>query len=113
MSEQNLLQLYGLVQNPFDVNYRKPLRPLQEESHLALYAKVEGFGVQQDSITSWVNQNRNVDGPTFILVHGPKGSGRTSVVNYIAYLFRHAEMKVDTISVKVEDHYNQSILKVR
>ena len=108
MSQEKLLQLYGLKHHPFAPELRKELCPESDEE-LAFFAEVEGFGEQIELIHNWFKNAENLVQPARILVYGPEGSGRSSVVNYIAYLFLkakkfEAEQPSLIIKVLVEDH---------
>jgi hypothetical protein len=107
MSENKLLQRYKLKRNPFAPELQRELCP-QCEEELSLYAKVEGFGQQVQHIQNWFARPENLAEPAFILVCGPEGSGRSSVVNYIIYCFGQAKRlnadKVSPITVPIKNH---------
>lgn len=79
-----------MTKNPLDPKLTKELCPLTQEDLEFLYAKVDGFG-QQASMLDKNLFNPQIPGQNNrILVCGPKGSGRRSVVNYIIWRFCEA-----------------------
>jgi hypothetical protein len=86
-SEEALLKVYGLTSNPFAGPWRGPLSPRAPDED-RYYARVEGFGRELPEIQSWSKRAENVDADSrpVVLIHGPKGCGRTSTAYLVAYL---------------------------
>lgn len=111
-------KLCGLEKNPLAEIYKKELCPLTKEDCDFLYAKVEGFGNHVSLIEPWFADKSNFDRLNSILILGDKGSGRSSVANYIARQFCLAKginRKIPLIKCIVKSHHDfdpiQDLLK--
>ena len=110
MSEKNqTYELCGLKKSPLASTFKKELCPLTSEDCDFLYAKVEGFGKHVSIIEQWFAKADNLDRSNCILILGDKGSGRSSVANYIArqfYLAKGIDKKISLIKSVVKNHHD-------
>lgn len=74
------LPLFGLTANPFADHV---LDPLERVDDADLFTPVDGFRALGD-LGTFLSQQVDRPGPTFVLVLGPDGSGRSSVANLVA-----------------------------
>jgi hypothetical protein len=81
------LPLFGLSANPFDDHV---LDPLARPDDVDLFTAVDGFGALAEVGAFLVSRAAAADGPTFVLVKGPDGSGRTSVANFVVSAWKVA-----------------------
>lgn len=102
-------KLHGLTKNPLAEVYKKELCPLTKDECEFLYAKVEGFGNHVSFIEQWFADKSNFDRLNSILILGDKGSGRSSVANYIArqfYLAKEIDQKIPLVKCTVKSHHD-------
>src|SRR5262249_2823672 len=108
-SENMILQLYKLERNPFDLELQQELLPLNDDD-LRLYAEVDGFARKALIIKDWFIRKENLKHTNFISIFGPKGSGRSSVANYVINRFSHAKgdslERLFLIKHQVKDDHN-------
>jgi hypothetical protein len=115
-SEEALLRLYGLSSNPFTGPWRDALAPRSPDEETRLYATVEGFGRALPEIKAWCENTRNSASQTcaYVLVQGPKGSGRTSTAHLIAYLvLKKGSSQAQDSGNSLTDLLRYSLLKVQ
>jgi hypothetical protein len=74
------LPLFGLTANPFA---DRVLDPLERAADADLFTPVDGFRALGD-LGDFLRQHVDQPGPTYVLVLGPDGSGRSSVANLVA-----------------------------
>lgn len=73
------LPVFGLTVNPYDDRVLDPLsRPLDAD----LFTSIDGFA-ELNEIGNFLDARAAGDGPTFVLINGPDGSGRTSAANFV------------------------------
>lgn len=102
-------ELHGLTKNPLAEIYKKELCPLTKDECDFLYAKVEGFGNHVSLIEQWFADKSNFDRLNSILILGDKGSGRSSVANYIAqqfYLAQEIDQKIPLLRCIIKSHHD-------
>jgi hypothetical protein len=73
------LPLYGLTLNPYD---DRVLDPIARAEDADLFAVIDGFR-SLGEMHNFLEARSRAEGPTFVLIKGPDGSGRTSVANYV------------------------------
>jgi hypothetical protein len=73
-------------QNPFAGKFQSPLEPERENEIENLYAFVDGLRGAKPQIDAWCSSTAQTRSKPFVaLISGPKGSGKSSVANYVAY----------------------------
>ncbi len=73
---------YNITNNPFGGDFKQPL---DYPKFAKYFVSVDGFGKQKQEIENlFLSPELNTK---FILIYGPKGTGRTSIANYIANKF--------------------------
>ena len=100
MTEQQLVAAFGLKRYPFA---RKELCPVQNDTDIRMYARVDGFGERAQSLETAAG---SLTGRAQVLIYGPRASGRSSVANFLAHhLNRPAGNSVQLVRGKAKDHH--------
>lgn len=81
------LPLFGLTVNPFEDHV---LDPLARPEDADLYTAIDGFGRLGDLDAFLTERAHAGEGPTFVLVKGPDGSGRSSAANLVVSTWKVA-----------------------
>lgn len=77
---------YKLRENPFGGRFQATLLPEADTDLDQLYVSVDGLSKALAQIDGWIAGLKGVDRvPRIALISGPKGSGRSSTANYVAY----------------------------
>jgi energy-coupling factor transporter ATP-binding protein EcfA2 len=79
MTREELVAAYNLRRYPFEMAELSPVHDLD------LYASVDGFEKQEQLIKT---RAQNMANGSLVLVYGPEGCGRSSVVNYLIHQLR-------------------------
>src|ERR1035441_6199303 len=102
MTEQQLVAAFGLKRYPFA---RKELCPVQNDSDIRMYARVDGFGKRAQLLETAAG---SLTGRAQVLIYGPRASGRSSVANFLAHhLNRPAGNSVQLVRGKAKDHRSE------
>src|SRR4051794_14832618 len=83
--DQAVLQLFNLTQNPFTGEFQNEFTTLAQVEKLV--ALVDGFVQVDTNVSNWDKPfaEEQSDKPVVILIHGPRGSGRSSAARYVAW----------------------------
>jgi len=100
MTREELTSEYGLTRYPFD---RDELVPPKTKDEPDLYARVDGFANARQKIDETVDAAKS---QVNVMVHGPEGCGRSSIVNYIIHRARPPEPghSYQRFQVSIPDH---------
>ena len=112
------LNRYGLKKHPFKELYGNALEcPVQER----LFADIDGYAEYQQEIKDWFTQYCTSDRTKFFVLEGLRGSGCTSLANYVVHCYatclantneeHNKQWHVLKVPVQVESERNAEVLQ--